>query len=117
VKKPRVRREPRPAKPVAPNPSDLKRPAPNEPVRIQPPVPSFARNPARADRDEETEPNVDADAREAEMDRERSRLRNDPERRRAGDRSYDVNRWVHQRANQPRGGRWQMHGHSTMRGR
>jgi hypothetical protein len=103
---------------MPPNPSDLERPAPNEPVRIQPPVPNFARGSRPADRDEEAEPpGVDEAARAAEMERERRRLRKDPERRRAGDRpTYDVNRWVHQRANQPRGGRWQTHGH-TMRGR
>jgi hypothetical protein len=103
---------------MAPNPSDLERPAPNEPVRIQPPVPQFARGSRPSDRNDETAPpDVDDAARAAEMERERARLRNDPDRRRAAVRaSYDANRWVHQRANQQRGGRFQMHSQTT-RGR
>jgi hypothetical protein len=102
---------------VPPNPSDLERPAPNEPVRIQPPAPKFAKGSRPTERDGTKPASGDESARTAEMERERRRLRNDPERRRAGERpSPDVNRWVHQRANKPRAGLWQTHGHS-MRGR
>jgi hypothetical protein len=171
----------RPGKAPRPNPADLERPAPNEPVRIQPPTPRFAgserasargrRNETAAPRNEEaahaadeptdaaereassepnetsavedadeteelrhdiatgtrgpssrddetSPPNVDAASRRAEMIRERGRLRSDPERQRGVDRrGLDANRWVHQRANQPRGGRWQAHGHASFRGR
>ncbi|HEX6763935.1 MAG TPA: hypothetical protein VF103_00625 [Polyangiaceae bacterium] len=106
------------------------RPAPNEPVRIQPP-PELARSedleaethtapPASSAvaRDIGTEREGNESARDREMAGERNRLRNDPERRRQGDRSaLEVNRWVRQRSNAPRGGRWQTHGHSSVRGR
>ena len=103
---------------MAPNPSDLERPAPNEPVRIQPPVPEFASGSRPTDRDEETAPpKVEDAARAAETERARQKLRNDPDHKRAVVRaSYDANRWVHQRANQQRGGRFQLHSHTT-RGR
>jgi hypothetical protein len=143
----------RPRKVPGPNPGDLERPAPNEPVRIQPPTPRFARSGGKStasrrgetatprneaaaqaaddttdaatrthgpsSRDDETSPpNVDASARRAEMTRERRRVRSTPERQRGVDqRVLDANRWVHQRANQPRAGRWQAHGHASFRGR
>jgi len=58
-------------------------------VRIQPPVPRFAKQ-----RD---------DGSERPHDIER--------------RTLDVNRWVHQRANEPRGGRFPVHSHPSVRGR
>ena len=78
AKRSQAKPAPPPEIPVNLNPSDLKRPAPNEPVRIQPPSPQFAQG------------------------------------RRA---TLDANRWVHQRANQPRGGQLQTHSHPSVRGR
>lgn len=134
--RPKARRPPKkrarpPRKPVAPKPSDLKRPVPGEPVRIQPP-PEFVQGrhdptleegaaPPRVDktaRDEtEARPDIDESAREAEMERERQRLRDVPERRRPNRAAVNANRWVHRQPNERRGGAWQVRGHSTMRGR
>jgi hypothetical protein len=110
--------------PLAPKPSDMKRPAPGEPVRIQPP-PELAQG--RHDTTlEETAapPHTDESAREAAMEHEPPIEREPkppsdvPERRRAPARTaLDANRWVHRRQNQPRGNPWQARGHSTMRGR
>jgi hypothetical protein len=115
---------------MAPKPSDLVRPAPDEPVRIQPP-PGFVHAPHDSSAEEhaapprvnepvlEAEPAREAEvAREAETAREHHRPDVDPERRRVADRSgFDANRWVRQRLNLPRGGGWQSRGHTSMRGR
>ena len=62
----------------APKPSDLERPAPNEPVRIQPPAPRFAKSVTETSR-------------------------GDPEAAlRAERRAFEANRWVHQRSFAPR---------------
>jgi hypothetical protein len=109
----------------------LKRPVPEEPVRIQPP-PEFVQGrhdptleetaaPPHIDesaRDEAgTRPDIDESVREAEMERERQRLRDVPERRRPNRAAADANRWVHRQPNERRGSAWQARGHSTMRGR
>src|SRR5687767_4620336 len=110
-----------------PNPSDLKRPVPGEPVRIQPP-PEFVHGrhdetleetaaPPHIDepaRDEAAaRPETDESAREAAMERERQRLRDVPERRRPDRAAVDANRWVHRQPNERRGSAWQARGHST----
>jgi hypothetical protein len=106
-------------KTVAPNPSDKVRPVPEEPVRIQPP-PEFVQGRHDPSLEENAAPpHVEETARENAMAAERQRLRKTPERRRPGDRfALDANRWVRQRANEPRGGgQWRTHGHSSVRGR
>jgi hypothetical protein len=134
----------KPKIPRSPRADDLVRPAPNEPVRIQPPpelarsedleaethaAPPTGRAASRdveterkgtsdSARDVETERGESESASDRETARERNRVRNDPERRPQGDRSaFEVNRWVRQRSNAPRGGRWQAHGHPSVRGR
>ena len=108
-----ARKSPRPGR--SPNPSDLERPAPNEPVRIQPPAPRFAkrRDSSRNDaaREEDAAPRT-------VVDHDGDRVQNGVERRRDVERrALDANRWVHPRANLPRGGSFPVHSHPSVRGR
>jgi len=118
ARRPEKKRTRPPGKPLAANPSDLKRPAPAEPVRIQPP-PEFVQGRHDSTLEETAAPpHIDESAREAAMDNERRNLRDVPERRRAVDRAaIDANRWVHRQPNERRGNAWQARGHSTLRGR
>ena len=107
-----------PKVPLAPKASDMKRPAPGEPVRIQPP-PEFVQGRHDPTLEENAAPpHLDESVREAAMEREQKRPSDVPERRRAAARTaVDANRWVHRQPNERRGNAWQARGHSTMRGR
>jgi hypothetical protein len=122
TERPKTRRPPKkrtrsPKVQLAPKPSDMKRPVPGEPVRIQPP-PGLVRGRHDPSLEKTAAPRIGESARGSTGDDERRQTREVPERRRAVDRAAsDANRWVHRQPNERRGNAWQARGHSTMRGR